>query len=507
MAKRNKKNIRKRVKRNARKIKELTAEDILLNPALVESPQFKTLPIEKQIMLMNQVKQLRAIMTQRPTGTVSHSSGSSDQSMFNRINELNNKVSRQTRENEQLRVAYQASNEALKREKALSNEIKRKAQEQKDTVERNARINQLEQENQRLDLRAQDTEAQKLEKQIKEKEQMAHAQAIKDKQEENYKLNARLNYLNQATKIPTTPTKPLFSRPFTPLSEGSKRILTERYGQRRKNMIELNSVFQNQINSFTRNGDESKAEEAEQRLNENIEVETIDIDDGIGDKKKPLNENPTGLTPQTNAETETNTNDVAAADDSYAQFNLLHPVEKQAIKTETDLENQTETRKEQIENYEKILKQQQQNKQEIDLMLAQNSNKLPETPASKLSLEEEKANLIKEFNNEVQNSSNPDYEFMKTMTNRIQSAKTFQEIKNIRRICGLDKSSQETKIKQDELWKKQQENYDEYMRSQALSRPYLYDNLTSQIQLEDIKKQSFKALDDLMNLAENPNKQ
>ena len=114
MAKHNKstkRKIRKRVRHNAKKIKELTAEEILLNPALVESPQFKQLPTEKQIQLMAQVKQIRALMSNRGGGSggIYQSSNSGDPNAFSRINDLNNKVARQSNENEQLRVALQAA--------------------------------------------------------------------------------------------------------------------------------------------------------------------------------------------------------------------------------------------------------------------------------------------------------------------------------------------------------------------------------------------------------------
>ena len=51
-----KKNIKKRVKHNAKKIQGLTAKDLLLNPSLIHSPAFKALPMEKQFQLTTQLK-------------------------------------------------------------------------------------------------------------------------------------------------------------------------------------------------------------------------------------------------------------------------------------------------------------------------------------------------------------------------------------------------------------------------------------------------------------------
>ena len=57
---------KKRVQRRARKLRELTAEDLLQNPALLQSPQFQALPLEKQYQLINQMRQLKAAMGGRP---------------------------------------------------------------------------------------------------------------------------------------------------------------------------------------------------------------------------------------------------------------------------------------------------------------------------------------------------------------------------------------------------------------------------------------------------------
>ena len=184
MAKHNKstkRKIRKRVRHNAKKIKELTAEEILLNPALVESPQFKQLPTEKQIQLMTQVRQLKTMFAGRTGGgVVSQSSGSADPALFARLNEANNKVSRQSNENEQL----QAATDAYKREKELAKDIKRREQEQKDDIERKARIDDLTAQKQRLDIQAEDFEQRLLEQSIRNKKEQGHIKELQEKKKE-----------------------------------------------------------------------------------------------------------------------------------------------------------------------------------------------------------------------------------------------------------------------------------------------------------------------------------
>lgn len=51
------KNLKKRIKHNAKKLKELTVQELFLNPALLYSPEFKALPLEKQFQLTSQLKQ------------------------------------------------------------------------------------------------------------------------------------------------------------------------------------------------------------------------------------------------------------------------------------------------------------------------------------------------------------------------------------------------------------------------------------------------------------------
>ena len=192
-----KRNMRKRIKKNVQKIKEITAEDILRNPILVESPQFKALPLERQFQLMAQVKQLKGALGTRNM-TVSHPVGGGDSSLLTRLNEMNNKIARQENENQQLKTSIEASTKSYKREKELLKEIKRKEQEEKDKIDQAARLDDLEQQLHRLTVLSQNTKVNKLKEQIHEKKKESNYEQLKELRRENIKLRHELDTVNKS---------------------------------------------------------------------------------------------------------------------------------------------------------------------------------------------------------------------------------------------------------------------------------------------------------------------
>ena len=484
----NKKNLKKRVKKNVRRLKELTAEDLLMNPALLQSPQFQQLPMEKQFQLISQMKQLKTLFSGRAGGvggggTAPQTSGNNDPSLFAKINELNNKASRQAKENEQLRTSYQEANEAYKREKELTKELERKSREERDSIARAVKIDDLLKQKRYLELQDEDQQAKTLEKEIKEKKEIAHLNDLREKQKENAKLTSQLDFINQAIK-----------------PEGQSRIISENFNQSRSDNLYSQSIFQNQINSFTENGDEPKAEKVETMLY------PLDNDDDESFKKKVLSDS----SDDDDYENNNNNNNINIVEDIPAP--PLEPIEIQAIKAETKLEKENQTRKEQVELYEELLKQKRKNEEDIELTLAQNSFKLPETGKSQLSLEQAKAQLLTDFNEVIQRT-NPNLNYLRTITSDIQDAQSFEELKIIRKRINLDEISQETRIKQqkysrekqEELSQKIKENRKEYERLKELSTPIIPDSTTAQINLEDKKKEAFQELEDIMKLPSNPN--
>lgn len=476
-----KRNLKKKVKRNIQKIKEITAEDILLNPALVYSPQFKQLPIEKQIMLMNQVKQLKAMMG-RTNMPASHSSsgGGGDSSLFARLNEMNNKISRQENENEQLRASLQASTATYQREKELNKEIRRKAQDQKDSIDQAARIDDLEQQLHRLNVLAEDAKTNRLRKEIKEKKKQTNYDHLQDLTKTNITLQHELNTIKKLI------------RPFTREGEGAKRIKSERINQSKNNRIEKQSIFQTQINEYTNNGEYDKAEETEKTLNLNLDDSTSTLSDVFKnhdkedkekkpeyefDFKKKLKTEPSDdiiRYPDAEAEeeeekyeeteTENNNNDDDDDDDDLITP-LISPVENQAIKTKVNLNQQIKTKKEQVEQFEELNKIKQENQRAYERNLSQQSKQNFLSTTGKIDLEAKKSQLLENLDGLLNMLDNPDTQYKISITNKIKKASTFEELDNITKKLTYDKGNQVEYVKQAEFI----ENKRNYIRNLIMS--------------------------------------
>ena len=434
MAKHNKstkRKIRKRVRHNAKKIKELTAEEILLNPALVESPQFKQLPTEKQIQLMTQVRQLKTMFAGRTGGgVVSQSSGSADPALFARLNEANNKVSRQSNENEQLRIQLQAATDAYKREKELAKDIKRREQEQKDDIERKARIDDLTAQKQRLDIQAEDFEQRLLEQSIRNKKEQGHIKELQEKKKENIRLSTELNLLNQSIN-------PNFSRFTTPHSEGKKRMRSELFNQSWNNNINTQHIYQNQINSFTENGNNNKAEAAERLLNSLSDDNDLYDDD---DKKKKLVIDPLSVD-------EYDSNN----DNDNIPVPPIESIEEEAIKAEVKLDKENQTRREEIEQLEALEKQKKIVTDKVAANIHDISTLSPFTTQLKIDFEKDKEQTLNQLNDVLARVENPSRKYKAKLTNKIYDAKTPQELRTIKKKLDLDKSNQEEFIKQNKI--------------------------------------------------------
>lgn len=539
MAKHNKnkkRNIKKRVKKNVQKIKEITTEDLILNPALMYSPQFKALPLDKQFQLLGQVKQLRALMGNKGGTVISGSSGA-DPSLYTKLNDLNNKAMRQANENEQLRIYLQSSNESYKKELELNKQLKQKMKRQKDDLDQEYKVADLEFQNQQFDKKAQDTRQQQLTKQLNQKRKEANTKEIKEKKIENAKLNAELQQYEQVTSpkhkskksnSPSLRPKPTYtpltlssptlsiSAPETPevsyQKEGEDRILAEKMKQQKDSQQQEEAVYQQQFNAFTKNGDEDQAEKTEKQF---LSKQNSSVSPS-GDETQQ-----TQTTPTKKNDINDGVDDINDDNENEEDLNTTEPIdsteptqlELNAITVENQLNRDIQTKKEKIQTYEEIEKQKQENKQKIDLTIAQNSDIVPDSPTTKLYLEQEKAKLIEELKSFIQLHSNPNIDYLNRITQQIQNAKTFSRLKEIREAIALDKAYQESQMKQEqyyqekqaELNSKRQENQNEYERNKQLSMPITPDNTTSRILMEDKKKEAFKALDELMKLPDNPN--
>ena len=507
MAKHNKtkkRNIRKRVRRNAQKIKEIKAEDIIMNPSIVYSPQFQQLPKEKQFMLMTQVKQIKAMMGNRPNGPAYTSSGNSggDPVLLSRINDINNKASRQANENEQLRIGLQAANDALKHQKDLEKQIKFISQQQTDSINQQAKIDGLQQQLDILNSKKLDTQSQQLEKEIRDIKHEANIDNINQKQKELAKVSAQLNQIKSALGQ----------------SEGMERMTNERYKQAKDDDMQDKQIFQNQIIAYDANGLMNKSQAAEQHLY-NQANDTQDI---------PLKKNLT--TDDTPTENAIEDGDIWDSVEDIPAPQLSN-VETNGIVAEVNLDSKIQTRQEQIKQADEVLKQKQRNQQAAELLIAQNTNKPPETHMSRLNLEQEKAKLIEEVNEIIKSMALPDMKYFASVLRQIDDATTFQEIKLIGKSLDIDKNYIEEEIKQQEynekkqkelnkiqrqnqlkhknlkedLDKIRQENQQQYERLKEESKLMKPDDTNSEMNLETAKKKAYEELEAVMKIPDNPN--
>ena len=231
-----KKSIKKRVQKRAAKLKEITAQDLLMNPELLQSPQFKALPMEKQFQLTSQLKQLR-MMSRGGLGAPvpSNPNNGGDNSLYRRYMEATNKLQKAQNANEQLRIGLQTTNDALKHETELKKEIKEAAEREKETVKRQAKIEALNSTLQKLKEKDIDIEKEQLEKEIKNYQDNHNLQQLTEKQKELARLKARKHVMEKFLGFP---------------------LSTEE-------VREYQGIYQNQINSYKDNGRWDKAQETE----------------------------------------------------------------------------------------------------------------------------------------------------------------------------------------------------------------------------------------------------
>ena len=454
----NKKNLKKRVKHNAKKLKELTAEDLLMNPGLLQSPQFLQLPMEKQFQLIAQLKQLRAMLSNKAGGATPQTPGN-DPSLFAKVNELNNKVARQAKENEQLRISENNALEAYKREKQLSKDIKLKTNEQKAAVDQSNRIEELEQEKRILDTRVANAELKLLREEVKQKQKLAHYNELQEKQIENQRLNTELQLLSAYTGTPQATSSTKVKKFYTPRSEGKTRVISESYHQSWNDKLNNQQIFQNQINTYTENGDNDKAEKTEKNLlsinNSNDNTTFIEESENEDDLKKKA------LLTEPNSDDNNNDNDNVdveydeyGSDEEFAKnipMPPLSPVERNAIKAEVLLDKRNQTRKEQISQLEELEKVKKQNQEKMDRNLVEATHVAPNTILSKLDFENNKSGLYEELDGVINLVEHPNDKYIEGITQKIDNAKTYDELKIIERKLKLDKSNQEEFIKQSQL--------------------------------------------------------
>ena len=137
-----KKNLKKRVQKKAQKIKELTAQDLLLHPELLQSPQFKSLPKEKQFQLASQLKQLRTMMNKPMNGLGAVSSSNAD-SLYSKFLDSNSKLQQAQNETQKLKQQIEETERQRELEAKKQNEFKEAQHRYIKTMKHNNAINDL----------------------------------------------------------------------------------------------------------------------------------------------------------------------------------------------------------------------------------------------------------------------------------------------------------------------------------------------------------------------------
>ena len=446
-----KRNLKKTVKRKVQKLQELTAEELLMNPTLLQSPQFKQLPMEKQFQLVSQLKHLKSLFGLRNNAAPIYSSGNNtDPGLLTRINELNNKASRQAIDNENLKKTLEQANLALQHQKDLERDIRKRSQEQKDSINQQAQIDNLQQQIYHLQQQEADTRARNLENQVRKLKKTAHVDNLNEKQKEYEEVNEEFN---QLLRVITPPNQNKH--------EGFERNQKEKYIQAKRKKLDFQENLQNQINDLTSNGLANEAEEAENELNmfnQNFNPEYILTTDSVPVKKKVLNsEEEEDFIETFHEEEEFPANQLEEEEATEIPVPPLSPIESNGIKAEVQLNRAIQTQKEKKEQAEALLKQQQQNQQKIERELVKDSNNVATTINTKLSFEENKADLLKKLDEVIAMVENPDPSYRTKLIQKINDAKSFNDLNIVSRKLALDKSNQEVAVQLGKIVESQKE--------------------------------------------------
>lgn len=401
-----KKNLKKRVQKKAQKLKELTAQDLFMNPALLYSPEFKALPMEKQFQLTSQLKQLR-MMSRGGLGAATHTvvSGGGDAGLYHQYMEKGREVQRQQNDVEQLRIGLQAFNDQAKEIKHLEKTVKAMAQREKDSIEQQSKIEDLQQQLAHYQEKELDTRTADLEKQVQEAREKANIANLEQKQKDLVRAEAEYNAIQNSIN----------NNPNIPVPIGNQRIQTELFRQNQDSLIQEQAIFQNQINSYEENGLNDKSEKTEIRLNSLTEEED--------DKKKAISE-------------------VSIPNDEPLNLIPAPPltdVETAGIEAEVQLEHQIKTRKEQIEQSEELEKRKKESQEAYERTLHENRYVDIDSPTSAIMLEASKTKALNELDEFLKSVSNPNPTYRERLAEEIMRAEGGAIVSAIRTKMVMDK--------------------------------------------------------------------
>ena len=256
-------NLKKRVHRNVQKVKGLTAEDLFMNPALLYSPQFKALPLEKQFQLTSQLKQIKMMKTQpmmmKPLCgegfAHGNSSGSSSAAhdLFNKLNASNNQLVHAQNDFNQMKTQLEATQQQLKEIQQLKSELRNKTADKALHDKNEGKIQDYTNQLHRFDVENNDKRINELQQQVKTKREEMKLDEIENQQRQIEELKAKHQALQKV-------------RFTTPNREFKQRQMTELYRMNKEMNLDEQSIYAQNIQVGKDNGNEELVDKSEIEL-------------------------------------------------------------------------------------------------------------------------------------------------------------------------------------------------------------------------------------------------
>ena len=245
------------VKRNATKIKGLKVEDLIMNPALLQSPQFKALPIEKQFQLTTQLKQYLAFHKPNQTqGVVTTTGGGVSHGIYEQLLSAQQASQRAANEVEAYKVQLQSERQRTAELMELKKKYQQENGEYIKSEEHKREVELLTNKIHDLEDRINNGEIQDLQQQLNTLKEQVRYNDLKRNEEQKAKLQSSINrYMN----IP--PSSP---------SEVIQRRVVESNINKNDIINELQSELSYQANAFTTAGDNVNATITNNKLNETL---------------------------------------------------------------------------------------------------------------------------------------------------------------------------------------------------------------------------------------------
>ena len=264
-AKKNQK--RKRtVKKNADKLKEITARDILLNPALVHSPQFKALPIEKQIQLMAQVKQLQQLLGK---GTaITGGSGAADQ-MYSKLLNANSNLNYAQNETQRIKNQIEETKKQTDLEYKAQKDLKNDLHNYKQNLKHQKAMDNITLTRSKLNCQFNTDQINFIDNQLKRIQNTPEQKhATKRKEDLQNAIYEGQQYIANAASGDEERARELYELSAIESQRKMNKLFKALSDDQelRNQMLDQIAVYQQVANAYTENGDEAKANQTEESI-------------------------------------------------------------------------------------------------------------------------------------------------------------------------------------------------------------------------------------------------